>query len=199
MKPRLAFSLVELLVVIAIVGILAALLLPVLKRAKEAALDSHEASALRQLAAGHSLYLGDFDDKEPGSTVPLIRGNYAPAVLVASPLDPFPNGWANTHRTLDGPEPPTKYKDSYLTLASVAGSRFFPAFRESQNGGWLVSAGSNLVRLREDVVFHPVRYKRLTYAGGIIRRAFPVTRRQDGTSSVYLDRCFSDEEVIPVP
>ena len=62
---RRAFSLIELLVVIAIIATLAALLLPVLSRAKAAALSAACKSNLRQLGIGLSLYTSQYKEYPP--------------------------------------------------------------------------------------------------------------------------------------
>lgn len=62
LRLALAFSLVELLVVVAIIGILAALLLPALARARAAAQSAACKSNLRQLGIALNLYIDQFPE-----------------------------------------------------------------------------------------------------------------------------------------
>ena len=75
-NPKRAFTLLELLVVIAVIGILAALLLPSLSRAKEKARRTACLSNLRQVNFAIKLYADDNADSLP---------------LLSQP-NPYPNG-----------------------------------------------------------------------------------------------------------
>ncbi len=70
------FTLIELLVVIAIIAILAALLLPALKKARDQALRTSCMGNVKQLVLGFHSYISDFD----GYYKPKVSNNFSPQI-----------------------------------------------------------------------------------------------------------------------
>lgn len=84
-KLRLAFTLVEIIVVIAILAIIAALIFPVLARARESAKQTAVSSQLKQVGLAVSMYMSDYDDQAPPTLQALTSNKYLPAAMIICP------------------------------------------------------------------------------------------------------------------
>jgi prepilin-type N-terminal cleavage/methylation domain-containing protein len=99
---RRAFTLIEMLVVIAIIGLLSALLMPVLSRAKRSARNIVCISQLRQLGMAVRLYAGDYKETlpvaEPIPTIPANTNKIRPRICDV--LGPYLGKAAATNNAL---------------------------------------------------------------------------------------------------
>ena len=80
-KMKKRFTLIELLVVIAIIGVLASLLLPALKKARQRAQGIACLGNLRQVGIAMQMYTQDYDDKLPTFWRIFHEENWAHALL----------------------------------------------------------------------------------------------------------------------
>ncbi|AHF91754.1 N-terminal cleavage protein [Opitutaceae bacterium TAV5] len=109
-RPR-AFTLIELLTVIAIIGILAAIIIPVVGKVRETARKTRCLSATRQIGIAFLAYAGDHKDALPVQTASSV--NTDPQSWVYQ-ISPYTNGYAvfacSEYRAKKGDPIPTAHR-----------------------------------------------------------------------------------------
>jgi prepilin-type N-terminal cleavage/methylation domain-containing protein/prepilin-type processing-associated H-X9-DG protein len=112
-----AFTLIELLVVIAIIGILAALLLPVLSKAKASAHSTTWKNHLHQMGLALQMYVQDYQDKYPYGFSPANTPINEAGFWFSKLLPYYPSQWTNVAYHCPG------YKGAIKGVDSTGGPR----------------------------------------------------------------------------
>lgn len=176
-----AFSLVEMLVVILVIGVLAAMLFPLLARSKEQAHTVDNISKLRQLGQASSLYEqanGEF----PGRAPMLVEVGLITAELCGSKRDNRPMGIANElvtamskkrYETMGVPTPSVvPFQNTFVGPEDYGfpSKGFYKQVSANEGGGWLL----DFTEATRNELPYPLwwegSYRRLLLDGSVVHR-----------------------------
>lgn len=135
------FTLIELLVVIAIIAILASMLLPALRKAKDQALNISCKTNLKQIATGSSMYNNDYDGVFPMRYRNMVNGSWVSHQWWDN-LAPYVGGKFGGRRDSSHPTPDPadigncpSYTDSLHLYNRGAIREQKPQYPQDHNGG----------------------------------------------------------------
>ncbi|HXC99265.1 MAG TPA: type II secretion system protein [Verrucomicrobiae bacterium] len=159
-KSNLAFTLIELLVVIAIIGILAALLLPVLGAAKDHAVRTVDVNNLKQMVQALTLYGNDNQDNSPWSN--WLAGDATNRQGWLYTLNPLANGPARFDVRTGAFWPILQSSNMYFCPRD----RYTPTFpqRDQQSSTYVMNGAVNGYDLD---IYPPVKLSQMP-PGGIV-------------------------------
>jgi len=201
-EMRRAFTLIEILAVIAIIGVLAAVLFPVMASARDRSYSAVEVNAMRQLGMARQLYI-EATGSEPLSVRTLVQSKHFPVELAASPADPTREGRANElvdymHLESTIAEGKLDFRSSIWTRATI-GCQGDPIFERAvgTDRGWAVMASRISAPRPGHLPFARGAYLRLLDDGSVRSKSLYTVKHlgADATSTLMLFLDFSEAEV----
>ncbi|CAN5355875.1 hypothetical protein BH11ARM2_BH11ARM2_12800 [soil metagenome] len=136
-------TLVEILAVLALIGVLMAILFPVLASAKQRSGTAEAIEQLRQIGLAGALYASE-NDSAPVFPSQIIGVLGVTEEMLSLRADPYPRGIGNQisqNQCISPTKYSTRYKRSFVGLRDLNITDYAaPLFRPEKNPGWLIDA-----------------------------------------------------------